>query len=586
MARLLLLLSLCLLAAAPAALAQTGGDTGTPPPAAAPAEAPAAAAASAAAAPPAAAPPAAEAAPPEAALLDSDALQQLLGPVALYPDALLAQVLIASAYPLDVVEAARWLEANKAMKPEELQAALDKQPWDPSVKVLVQFPSVLAQLDKNLQWTQALGNAFVNQQADVLAAVQALRAQAKAAGHLDSGEQQIVTVAENDAISIEPADPQKVYVPQYTPAVYQSAPAEAPAAAAQSTVVAPPGSTVVTGGETTVVTPPAPAYPAPAYPAPYSTPYYGAYPAPPAYTGSDVALSGLLGFGTGILVGSLIWNNNNVNWNDQHVYVHSNGDNGWGGGNCGRCNNNVNIGQVNVNNGNIGSGNRVGYNRATTLQGQQPWQPNAQRRAGQTGGYGVGTANRPAGAARPTTGRGYGAGAAGVPTAAALQSSLARGGTGALAPDSAANVQRNASRGAQSLQQAGPAPRQIQAGSGGLTNRQNQPRPSALSAQQTRPQTQARLAQPSTAQNRQQLQARPANQPQAGQNRPQAQTRTASQPTASRPQRSQDAFAMDNGNRERMASQRGQASRTSHPQRAPQAGAIPPPLEGRNGRHR
>src|SRR5882724_10046666 len=120
-----------------------------------------------------AAPPAAAAAPVETAAqaqaaptpLTADQIDQLCGPVALYPDALLSQLLVASAYPLDVVQAARWLEANKDKKlaGEALETALKDKPWDPSVKALIQFPTVLKQLDSNLDWTTALGDAFVNQ---------------------------------------------------------------------------------------------------------------------------------------------------------------------------------------------------------------------------------------------------------------------------------------------------------------------------------------------------------------------------------------------------------------------------------------
>jgi len=131
--------------------------------------------------------------------------------------------------------------------------------------------TVLKQLDGNLDWTTALGDAFVNQQADVLKSIQTLRAQAKAAGNLDSGKEQTVTVTANNDITIDPADPEKIYVPQYSPAVYEAAPAQ-PAAA--TTVVAPEGSTVTTEGTTTVVRRRRrkPYYPPPAYPSAY--PYY------------------------------------------------------------------------------------------------------------------------------------------------------------------------------------------------------------------------------------------------------------------------------------------------------------------------
>src|SRR5689334_1873707 len=219
------------------------------------------------AATPAAAPPAAAAAPaedtaqaPAATPLTAEQLDQLCGPIALYPDALLSQVLVASAYPLDVVQAARWAEANKDKKleGEALETALKDKPWDPSVKALIQFPTVLKQLDGNLDWTTALGDAFVNQQADVLKSIQTLRAQAKAAGHLETGKEQTVTVSADNDITITPTNPEEIYVPQYSPAVYAAAPAQPAAPAEGNTVVVPEGSTVTTTeGTTTVVTTPA-----------------------------------------------------------------------------------------------------------------------------------------------------------------------------------------------------------------------------------------------------------------------------------------------------------------------------------------
>src|SRR5712664_4191355 len=103
-------------------------------------------------------------------------LQQLVAPIALYPDALVAQVLAASTYPTEVVEAERWMQSHSNLEGEGLAAEVDKQPWDPSVKALTQFPSVLANMDKNLAWASTLGNAYVNQQQAVLAAVQTMRA--------------------------------------------------------------------------------------------------------------------------------------------------------------------------------------------------------------------------------------------------------------------------------------------------------------------------------------------------------------------------------------------------------------------------
>ena len=147
-------------------------------------------------------------------------LDQLVAPIALYPDVLLGQILMASTYPLEVVEAARWVQepANAALKGDALTSALDPLDWDPSVKALVPFPSVLRMMDKQLDWTQRLGDAFLAQQADVMDAVQRLRRQALAAGTLKSTPQQTVT-DESGTIYIAPASPVVVYVPAYDPGV-------------------------------------------------------------------------------------------------------------------------------------------------------------------------------------------------------------------------------------------------------------------------------------------------------------------------------------------------------------------------------
>jgi hypothetical protein len=145
-------------------------------------------------------------------------LDQLLAPIALYPDALLAQVLMASTYPLEVVEADRWAKAHSYLAGDQLQAALQEQSWDPSVKGLVTVPQVLTMMDEKLDWTEKLGDAFLAQQQDVMETVQRLRAKAQAAGNLSSTPQQTV-VTEGDAIAIQPVNPEVIYVPVYDPAV-------------------------------------------------------------------------------------------------------------------------------------------------------------------------------------------------------------------------------------------------------------------------------------------------------------------------------------------------------------------------------
>src|SRR5499425_1306647 len=204
-------------------------------------------------------------------------LDQLVAPVALYPDALLAQVLMASTYPLDIVEADRWVKANPSLKGQALDDALQNQPWDPSVKSLTVFPQVLTMMSEKLDWTQKLGDAFLAQQKEVLDTAQALRAKAQQQGSLKDTEQQKVTTAtENNTtvIKIEPTNPEVVYVPTYNP-------------------------TVVYG-----------AWPYPAYP-PYA--YY-----PPGY----VAGGALLGFTAGAIVGGALWGN--CNWGGGDVNINTN----------------------------------------------------------------------------------------------------------------------------------------------------------------------------------------------------------------------------------------------------------------------
>jgi hypothetical protein len=153
---------------------------------------------------------------PQNAPLSPEQMQQLVAPIALYPDALVAQILAASAYPTQIVEAQRFLQENPNLKDKDLGDAVNQQDWDPSVKALTQFPSVLANLDKNLSWTSELGDANLNQQADVMQAVQFMRRKAQEAGNLKTTPQQTVT-DQGDDVDIQPANPQVVYVPEYDP---------------------------------------------------------------------------------------------------------------------------------------------------------------------------------------------------------------------------------------------------------------------------------------------------------------------------------------------------------------------------------
>ena len=176
-------------------------------------------------------------------------LDQLLAPIALYPDDVLVQLLMASTYPLEVVQAARWVKANQSLKGEQLTAALEKQDWDPSVKSLVNFPTVLDMMNEKLDWTQKLGDAFLAQQKDVMATVQGLRKKAYDAGNLKSSKELTVKVdtayqaaqpsgagapapgapppqeaqQPQQVIVIQSTSPQTVYVPAYNPTVVYGA---------------------------------------------------------------------------------------------------------------------------------------------------------------------------------------------------------------------------------------------------------------------------------------------------------------------------------------------------------------------------
>lgn len=159
---------------------------------------------------------------PQSQVFKAEELEQILAPVALYPDSLLTQILMASTYPLEIVQADRWAKQNKDTKGDALAKALEAQPWDPSVKSLVNFPQVLAMMSEKLDWTQKLGDAFLAQQKDVMGTVQKLRAKAQASGNLKTTKEQVVKV-EKEVIIIEPASPQVIYVPAYNPTVVYGA---------------------------------------------------------------------------------------------------------------------------------------------------------------------------------------------------------------------------------------------------------------------------------------------------------------------------------------------------------------------------
>jgi Protein of unknown function (DUF3300) len=146
----------------------------------------------------------------------SEQLQELVAPIALYPDSLVAQILAASTFLEQVVDADRWVQSHPDLKGDALGQAVDQLPWDPSVKALVAFPSVLGNMDKNLSWTSSLGDAYYNQEQGVMDAVQVMRRRAQQAGHLNSTPQQTVVTDDSD-IEIEPVSPEIIYVPAYDP---------------------------------------------------------------------------------------------------------------------------------------------------------------------------------------------------------------------------------------------------------------------------------------------------------------------------------------------------------------------------------
>ena len=208
-------------------------------------------------------------------------LDALLAPIALYPDALLTQILMASTFPLQVVEAARWHDdpANGGLSGDALNNSLARQPWDPSVKSLVPFPQVLAMMNGNLEWTQQLGYAFADQQAAVLQSVQRLRQQAQTKGSLKSTSQQTVR-NEQQIVIIEPVEPSVVYVPTYDPSVVYGT------------------------------------WPYPTYPPVYLPPQ-AAYPVATAF------VSGLA-FGAGVAVTAGLWNWAHPDWHGGNVNINVN----------------------------------------------------------------------------------------------------------------------------------------------------------------------------------------------------------------------------------------------------------------------
>jgi len=161
--------------------------------------------------------PAAQAAP-AGSTFTPEQLEQIVAPIALHPDTIIAQILMASTYPLEIVEAARWVQKNSSLKGKALEDALKNQDWDPTVKVICGLPTVLKQMNDNLDWTQDLGDAFLGQKKELMDTVQKMRQKALEAGTLKSTEEQKVT-EEGDIIIIQSANPEVIYVPTYSPTV-------------------------------------------------------------------------------------------------------------------------------------------------------------------------------------------------------------------------------------------------------------------------------------------------------------------------------------------------------------------------------
>jgi hypothetical protein len=165
--------------------------------------------------------------PPDGPRLSAQELSNLVAPIALYPDMLLSEVLAASTYPAEIMQAQQWVDRNPGLRGQQLVEAAKQQNWDPSVQALVAFPDVMHLLTRSIQWTTDLGNAFLSQQADVMDAIQRLRASARNSGRLTNTPQQRVTFEQQNgqnAIVIQPTDPQVVYPPVYNPAYVWGAP--------------------------------------------------------------------------------------------------------------------------------------------------------------------------------------------------------------------------------------------------------------------------------------------------------------------------------------------------------------------------
>jgi len=328
--------------------------------------------------------PAQEAAPAEADApkLSSDQLDSLVAPIALYPDPLLAQTLVASTYPLELIQLQQWLAKNPTLKDKALADAVAKEPWDPAIQSMAAVPDVVKRLADDIQWTTQLGDAFLDNQGDVMDAVQRMRKKAEDKGALKSNEQQIVEnkVVENKTvIVVQPSNPEVVYVPSYNP-----------------TVVYPPP----------------------------------VYPYPPVYYPPYVPGAALVSFGVGMAMGAAIWGGSCCGM-------------GWGGGgnNTININNNNNFNKNSNISGNRGGGNsnwqhnsqhRGGapYSNKSTASkygGSTRGSQSASNRQGSSRAGGAGASSRASGAGASSRASGAGASSR---AGGASASSANRGGGG------------------------------------------------------------------------------------------------------------------------------------------------------------
>jgi hypothetical protein len=341
---------------------------------------------------------------PQAEKLSPDQLDSLVAPIALYPDPLLAQVLAASTYPLELIQLQQWLEKNKNLKDKALADAVAKQPWDPSIQSMAAVPEAVKRLADDIQWTTQLGDAFLDQQSEVMDAVQRMRKKADEKGALKSNEQQTVetkVIEEKTVIVVQPTNPEVVYVPSYNPTVV---------------------------------------YPPPVYP--YPPVYY-----PPYYPGA-----GLVTFGVGMAMGAAIWGGSCCGC-------------GWGGNNTININNNNNFNRnsnTNINRGQ-GGGNRGSGNWQHNSQhrGGAPYSSKATagkyggsargeaRGSGSRGG-GASASNRSAGAGSRSGGAGAGASSRGGGAGAGAGSRGGGAGASASSRSGGAGASRSSGGGSRS----------------------------------------------------------------------------------------------------------------------------------------